>query len=63
MIGPRKLYPFVVTDLAALAAFNPHLVQLQPNKPAIRKALALGFKLPGVEVHDTESCNKDSDGQ
>lgn len=45
----KKLNDFTVTDLHALAAFNPKMVKMIPNYGAIRSALRLGFELPGVE--------------
>lgn len=50
----KKLNDFTVTDLHALAAFNPRLVKMVPNISAIRSALKLGFKLPGVENNDKQ---------
>lgn len=46
----KKTHDFTVNDLQKLAEFNPHLVKLMPNIKAIRAALKLGFKLPGVET-------------
>lgn len=50
----KRLKDFDVTDLNALAAFNPHLVKLVPNTTAIRQALKLGFKLPGVQAQKSK---------
>lgn len=50
----KKLNDFVVTDLQALAKCNPSMVKLVENRANIRKALKLGFKLPGVEVKSGE---------
>lgn len=49
----KKLNDFTVTDMNALAAAHPNLVTLSPNIRAIRSALKLGFKIPGVQLTDT----------
>lgn len=46
----KRIGDFNVTDLKALAACNPQMVKLTPNHANIRKYLALGGKLEGIEV-------------
>ena len=46
----KRIGDFTVTDIRALAACNPQMVKLTPNHANIRKYLALGGKLDGVEV-------------